>query len=230
MKPIIFSTQMVKAILDGTKTMTRRVVKPKYKDDEEGFTVNTNVSTGVKWLEKHDEDEMSFDPPRYINPKYNVGDVLWVRETWQCVGKRDQSMELRIINKIDHKVRHAKFTNRERYNKCIKRMGEWRPSIFLQREAARIFLKVKSVRVEKLQDINEADAIKEGSYLDRCECKPYKNDKTAFNKLFVEKWCHIHGAEFKDLWDSYNAKRGYSWETNPWVWVYEFERINKEEI
>jgi len=214
MKPIIFSTTMVKAILDYTKTMTRRVVKPKYKADEEGFTVFANVSTGEKWLEKHDEDEMSFDPPRYIYPKYQVGDILWVRE-----------MHFLYKNTVYFKADEKHFE--------LEKLGikfKWKSPYHLYCKDARIFLKVKSVRIERLQEITEEDAIKEGSYLDRCECRPHKNDKTAFDKLFVEKWCHIHGAEFKDLWNSLNAKRGYAWERNPFVWVYEFERLNKEEV
>ncbi len=93
--------------------------------------------------------------------------------------------------------------------------------------AARIFLEVTEVRVERLQDITQKDAKAEGSYLDRCECLPRRNDKTPIEKLFQQTGCHIHGKEFRCLWDSINAKRGFPWEDNPWVWVIEFERIEK---
>ncbi len=79
--PILFNTEMVRAILDGRKTVTRRVVKPRYKDDEYGFAVITDMGTGKKWIEKTDEEEMTFDSPRYINPPYSPSDILYVRET-----------------------------------------------------------------------------------------------------------------------------------------------------
>ena len=90
--PMLFNTEMVRAILAGKKTETRRVVRPKYKGDESGFEVLTNMGTGERWLEKVDEEEMSFDPPRYIAPPYKPGDILYVRETW-CKGSLDYGKE-----------------------------------------------------------------------------------------------------------------------------------------
>ena len=80
-KPILFITEMVQAILAGKKTETRRLIKLRYKQDESGFIVMTNMGTGERYLEKVDEEEMTFDPSRYINPQYQPGDILYVRET-----------------------------------------------------------------------------------------------------------------------------------------------------
>lgn len=81
-KPIIFNTDMVKTILNGRKTQTRRLVKPRYRVDECGFYVCTNKATGERWIEKYDDNELGFENPRYIHPPYQPGDILWVRETW----------------------------------------------------------------------------------------------------------------------------------------------------
>ena len=91
--------------------------------------------------------------------------------------------------------------------------------------AARIFLEVKSIREKRLQDISKEDAKAEGSFLDRCDCLPRKKDKTPIEILFNQLSCHIHSMKFSELWDSLNAKRGYSWDSNPWVLVIEFERV-----
>jgi hypothetical protein len=209
-KPIIFSTPMVKAILDGKKTMTRRVVKPQ----PEYYT-----GEGKRELYKFKEGfyALNFYPSNSTvleHSPYKVGDILWVRETTAIIAREGVSaMEEQQIYKADD----PDFE--------LPEGDKWTPSIYMKREAARIFLKVVSVRVEQLQVISKKDAIAEGSYLDRCECLPRKNDKTPFEKLFKQNECHIHGKEFKYLWNSINEKRGYSWESNPYVWVIEFTRI-----
>ena len=81
-KPILFNTDMVQAILDERKTATRRLVRPTYCADESGFKVMTNMGTGERQAEKIDDEERTFDPPRYVIPPYQPGDILYVRETW----------------------------------------------------------------------------------------------------------------------------------------------------
>lgn len=206
-KPIRFNSHMVDAILDGRKTVTRRVVKPRYKEDEGGFQVNRNVKTGERWVEKSDWDEGSFDPPRYVNPPYLPSDVLWVRETWNYgaqagyVYRRDFSYEEEC----------AYGTENEK--------GElvpmpWRPSIHMPREAARIWLRVTNVRVERLQTIDEAGAEAEGGQALIWNGKPVRTARD----------------DFAIAWDNTinptDCNR-YGWKANPWVWVIEFERCEK---
>jgi hypothetical protein len=188
MKPILFSTPMVRAILEGSKTMTRRVVPERI-------------------LEK----QLVVDVPVRIHCEHyapiRVGDVLWVRETWR-------------------------FDEGEYFYKADDDCPEgydWKPSIFMPKEAARIFLKVTGIRCERLQDITEEDAIKEGveTIISKFTGRQYYKD-----------YRHIPGCEggwwsavdsFRTLWNSINGKRpGYGWENNPYVFVYGFERTEKE--
>ena len=191
-KPILFNTEMVRAILDGRKTVTRRAVKPRYKEDEGGFQINRDVKTGEWWVEKSDWDEGSFDPPRYVNPPYRPGDVLWVRETWtSLVGS--------YLYRADQKP-------------GMKNPGKWCPSIHMPREAARIFLRVTDVRVERLQEVCNIDLESEGIDV----CLPL----------------HLQKKQFGALWDStikHADLEKYGWAANPFCWVIEFERCEMPE-
>ena len=208
MKPILFNTEMVQAILEGRKTVTRRVVKPKYKKDEGGFQVCTNKATGERWVEKMDWEEGSFDNPRYVRPPYQVGDILYVRETWTTIDEFENyadseiDKDLRYLYKCDDNGKEHPFID--------VGVKKWKPSIHMPKAAARIFLKVTDVRVERLQDI----------------CKDYSN----FNKEGI---IEEHGfrsemhRDFIKLWNSTVKKQNldkYGWGANPWVWVVEFEK------
>ena len=186
--PMLFNTEMVRAILAGKKTETRRVVRPKYKGDESGFEVLTNMGTGERWLEKVDEEEMSFDPPRYIAPPYKPGDILYVRETW-CKGSLDYGKE-QYYYRADNLTFHCR----------------WNPSIHMPKAAARIWLKVKEIRVERLQDIDDDGVVAEGLQI---------------------------GDPYDELWNSTIKKKKYlplyGWDANPWVWAIGFERCEKPE-
>jgi len=169
-RPILFSTPMVQAILEGRKTQTRRI---KYKCE--------------------------------------VGDVLWVREMFAVTGIKGSEAKALVYR--------ADFPDKLKVCTWIK----WKPSIHMPSAAARIFLLVKAVRMERLQDICEVDAIKEGAEPDRCEsistCYNYNHNNGCFG-------CNeIYRTAFAKLWNSLNDKRGYSWESNPMVKVIEFERI-----
>jgi len=191
MKPIIFSTPMVKAILEGRKTQTRRVIK--VDDDPENWKISIEGTSIVRT-----------EPYDVKLPRYAAGDILWVRETWATVSS----------GIIEYKATYIEpYTGSTEIDHIGKKIT-WRPSIYMPREAARIFLKVTNVRVERLQDITEEDAKAEGC-IDGKSKDVLKFDLTARDV-------------FAKLWNSINAKRGYRWETNPWVWVIEFERINKE--
>ena len=191
MKPIIFSTPMVQAILDGRKTQTRRIVKVNIADR---FVLDDSGNVLGSYTEGMPEAYPTID-----DAPYQEGDILWVRETWQLLPSG--------FDEIPPEYWYIYKATDELSDECTR----WRPSIFMPREAARLFLRVKNVRVERLQDITEEDAIAEG-----------------MSKTLVDGVVFISAkGNFHVFWDSLNIKRGYGWDTNPWVWVIEFERINK---
>lgn len=183
-KPILFNTDMVHAILEGRKTVTRRVVKPQPK----GPLVPT--MPGGCWPGYFEE----LGTPRVQKPPYLPGDILYVRETF-C---RQHSEEYPFVYKASVETPAA---------------WNWRPSIHMPREAARIFLRVTDVRVERLQEISDDDVLAEGT--------PNSGSARANRGYFSD-----------NLWDSTikPADRAlYGWAANPWVWVIEFERCEKSE-
>jgi len=188
MKPIIFNGEMVRAILDGRKTQTRRVIKP--QPEKDAVFPHGSVDTYVRT-----ENANPYDDARTIKCPYGQpGDLLYVRET---------------VSKVRRPS--GKWIYRADLPQEVQRAFSWRPPIHMRRQDSRITLKITDVRVERVQEISEKDAIAEGIYWDD-ECP---EDVT-------NGWCP--GAydspidSFKHLWDSINAKRGYSWKANPWVW------------
>jgi hypothetical protein len=216
-KPIIFSAPMVRAILEGRKTQTRRVIKPqpKAKSAFEGFWTSGNVPEVIGkyfWVFKNDMGLRELDAA--VKPRHNAGNILWGRETWGW----GIQLAVGIVYKAD---KNASLTEGEK----------WKPSIRMPREIARLFLEVKGIRVERLYEITNKDAIREGvsataTKFGGCQArdKPDRN-----GKFGCPKGCNCFNARenFAGLWDSLNAKRGYSWYSNPWVWVIEFEKAEK---
>lgn len=175
MKPILFNTEMVRAILEGRKSCTRRAVKPQPP------ATSVIRKRGCAW-------DWSFwadcDMGHLMQMPYQPGDILWVRETWA------KSMAGTFMYKADGKAIMVE---------------RWYPSIHMPREAARIFLRVKEVSVEKLREISALSAMDEG----------------------VTDW-----NDFVRLWNTTIKSADlplYGWEANPWVFVIEFERISKDE-
>lgn len=195
-KPILFNTQMVRAILDGRKTCTRRIVKPQ-----------PTAHYGVQC----------------IKPPYQPGDILYVRETWSLRFDGEK-----YFYKAD------KNTSREEKRLLDYNDVKWRPSIHMPKEAARIWLKVTNVRVERLQEITETQTEEEGFlFTPPCLHRTGENycdiDGPCGNKI---KYCDMSAGELfgKVLWDSTIKKSDidiYGWDANPWVWVIEFERCEK---
>ena len=190
-KPILFNTPMVRAILEDRKNTTRRVVKdPYYIDDEQASRVSglaihkgTNITHGMPY-----EDQI-----------FSPGDILWVRETW----RKDVG---RYMYRADYSDTEKFYVNGQ------ETKIRWHPSIHMPREAARIFLRVTDVRVERLQEMRAEDSLREGVKLHLEGCL---NGEAPLKP-------------FADLWDSTikSADRGrYGWAANPWVWVVEFKRI-----
>lgn len=187
-KPILFNTPMVQVILGGRKTQARRVVKPQPPELE---------AVDLKPLIQSETIQ------------YKPGDVLWVRETFCEVPYEYEHIPIEgghiTIPKYAYKA-----------DSEVDYTGIWKPSIHMPREAARLFLRVISVRVERLQDISEEDARAEGCV-----------DTRGFIWSPDNEYNNPHSAtdDFKVLWDSLNVKRGYGWDTNPWVWVITFKRV-----
>ena len=189
MKPIIFSTPMVRAILAGRKTQTRRVMKP------QPTRLRWNNIGWLGWDDGHGYR---------IKEPYQIDDILWVRETWNFSPNWYLCYRADDIPEDNHGY-----------------IGDitWRPSIYMPKEVARLFLKVTNVRAERLQDITPHDAWREGCRI---------GNSFPWEEHIPELQQQCRDIVFKNLWDSVYAKRGYGWETNPFVWVYEFERSESE--
>lgn len=217
-KPILFSGPMVRAILDGRKTMTRRVVTPQPHFD----------FTGPEWDEPaccDSKGKLCIGPRTFaiwledfhIACPYQPGAQLWVRETFYLDDidyseggvlpsqqPEDSSLYYRADGECCQQVPEC----------ACAEVGKtkWRPSIFMPRWASRITLEIAAVRCERVQDIGNVEVRAEGMELADTYGQSYPRAK----------WRGI----FARTWDALNAKRGYSWEANPWVWVVEFRRIN----
>ena len=214
-RPILFSTAMVKAILEGRKTQTRRVIKaPVLRNVREPDKVLFDGKIcKFNW---HGDDVIGgFE----IKPKYQPGDILWVRETWcNYNNKFYYKADKKCYGCTEDGICMPRGIERHVTCELCEGVGvegyiRWRPSIHMPREAARIFLKVKAIRVEKLQDISETDAIAEGV-----------NHQWEINHNGEKTLKKVCTTVFKEFWDSLNEKNGYGWDTNPWVWVIEFEK------
>ena len=178
-KPILFNTEMVRAILDGRKTCTRRLLKGP-------FTVHPN---GYITKPRGNENLCPYEPP------YQPGDILYVRETWK-------------------KAPNGYYYYEDWQRNDIADVTKWKPSIHMPKEAARIWIKVTDVRVERLQDMWASDASKEGLQF---------NKPTTADEMLQA---------FAELWNSTIKKSDidrYGWDANPWVWAIEYERCEKPE-
>lgn len=207
-KPIIFSADMVRAILDGRKTVTRRVIK---RDLVNMFDLERDGS--LAW--PHITDEYGQQRPIIdYSPYGRVGDCLWGRETWAT----DSMFDNVKPSEIPHNSQTYYKAGRNKAYASFD-LGKLRPSIFMPRWASRIQLRVTDVRVERVQEITQGQVLHEGLGI--------PNDGLArrFDPIMTIKAHPELMREWVTLWDSINAKRGYSWESNPFVWVVEFEVI-----
>ena len=206
-KPILFNTEMVKAILGGRKTQTRRALRPKFRENEAGYQVISNLCTGqFIRVEYYDEYE---EVTRYMTPPCSPGDILWVRETWDNVPVSPGG--------------HFRFVGRYYYKadgdlRPDSWRGNWHPSIHMPKEAARIFLRVKDVRAERLRDIGADEVPMEGVL--PLYSGPVGNRENYYKAAFAKLWnSTIKPADLDH----------YGWGANPWVWVIKFERCEKPE-
>lgn len=222
-KPILFNTEMVRAIMDGRKSCTRRLVKPQ-PDEKQKFPLGFVTDS----TEKKEVGCFGFGTNecggsiQYVKPPYGYapGDILYVRETWCALP----------VNEAGHMRGHCVYYYRADGDLRPEGWrGKWRPSIHMPKEAARIWLKVTDVRVERLQDITEEQACMEGT--DPWDEVCYENN--GWHPTFSDP---DSGGDpnmvdgFHKLWNSTIKKSDldrYGWDANPWVWVIEFERCEK---
>lgn len=228
MKQILFNTEMVRAILDGRKSCTRRIVKPQQLVG----LLPDKCKNGVP-EEFLKEKKFMFKPycnmtdselimTSYKKP-YQPGDILYVRETW--------------FKGLKRYMYRADYSDTEKFYRDGKEIEmKWHPSIHMPKEAARIWLKVTDVRVERLQDITEDETFEEGlDFTPPCLHLTGENycdiDGPCTSKI---KYCDMSSGELfgEVLWNPTIKKSDldrYGWNANPWVWVIEFERCDKPE-
>lgn len=209
-RPILFSGEMVRAILSGRKTQTRRAVKPQPDDGPW-----PNSASHIDW---HD---LLADIGYFVAcghcPYGKVGDLLWVRETWGFSAKLPASTKDEMSWLAYPDLRGYRADGHDG-GYC------WRPSIHMPRWASRITLKVTDIRVERLQEVSEQDAVAEGLASWPSEKQP---GVVHYGITVPDVWETDPRLTYKRLWDTINGKRGYSWASNPWVWVVKFERVTQ---
>lgn len=234
-KPILFNTEMVRAILDGRKTQTRRVVKQLIGIDKDDFCRNHQQNHEFVWDDFGGIFKrtgfvcricgLGVSPPHsrygvgnsWIRPPYNPGNVLWVKETWKNATGDPAGGGYALFDTYIYKA-----DGKAKVDYPIDEMmveDRWRPSIFMPKRAARIFLRVTGVRIERLQAIQTMDAVAEGA-----DARWYQDEWG--NPIYENTPIDV----FSELWDSTIKKADlplYGWGANPWVWVISFERMDR---
>lgn len=193
-RPILFSGAMVRALLAGTKTQTRRVVKPQPEAMHDGEPYWFIGGYRAWTYRPAPPIPLRAGGAPVLCPYGQPGDRLWVRETFARIDG-----QTRPWIETDYK---ATYTHGDRLGDSLGIRKKWSPSIHMPRDASRITLEITGLRMERLQDISEADAIAEGVYTDPA--------------------CPAYDA-YAQLWDEINGSG--SWAKNPWVWVIDFRRI-----
>ena len=234
---MLFSTPMVQAILDGRKTMTRRLKGLKNVDVKateiianNGWPKQGNFTARFQFKDIEKDGVEAWEVTNIFKSPVKIGDVIWARETWN-----------ELDNEIAYKASSDLFKKTEWYNKidkafklvsletplpenCIK----WKPSLFMPKSACRLFLEVTNVKVERIQDISEQDAKNEGVEFQDANFNGllyvgYKNYE--IKDINVLDWFKHPSQSFQSLWTKINGF--YSWYNNPFVWVYTFKIIER---
>lgn len=215
-RPILFSGPMVRAILDGRKVQTRRIVKPQPVPAERSALFDVER---IRWGDVCEGLPEMVAVLMESRSPYKPGMHLWVRETWSEIPEARPSGYFTDPKWIGRRTWYAADNDKPTWG------GKWRPSIFMPRWASRITLEITGVRVERLQDITRLDCVEEGW--------PHDDDP-AHHPLQIQQaraglddaviddaaWCW-----YAELWDKINGPG--SWDSNPWVWVVSFRRIDQ---
>lgn len=220
-RPIIFSGPMVKAILEDRKSQTRRVIKPQPEFNGKTWSWHpkangeTAIITPGDWA-------TSPSMPKYC-PYGQPGDRLWVRETFAEREHNTQTVsETTVLYRADGRAEI--FSSKGRSASSVDVLGapdKWKPPIFMPRWASRITLEITDIRVERLHEISETDAIAEGVRLLRDDSGSFAGREGPGN--LVTPWLTAKEA-FADKWDTINGKRA-PWSSNPWCWVLSFRKV-----
>ncbi|MBA1294416.1 hypothetical protein G7025_13715 [Pseudomonas lurida] len=226
-RPILFSAPMVRAVLEGRKTVTRRPVK----------------ALGLQWLEDFTPEYVA-EAANNLCPYGKPGDRLWVRETWYCNHSEVQKgpyLQPADMQDLDQAREDGDLVYAaDGLNSYEQDQPTWRPSIHMPRWASRILLEITDVRVERLQDISDEQALAEGIipvpkttegshqfwrnyHLSGDGTFCVRTPKESFKSL----WCHVAGGSFPKGEAAYKASP-HSWDANPWVWVVEFKPVERK--
>lgn len=201
---MLFSAEMVNAILDGSKTQTRRTQGILVNDEPNNWTLNPDFAEDGMFIFRNSDNTQGYFPV----PRFDKGDIIWVRETF---------FPKEIHEEPPGTIAHYKATDAFASNK-------WKPSIFMPKKACRLFLKVKNVKIERLQQISEIDAISEGC----AKYGPFGEYKGSLHPnggMMRYRAYSKASRAFQCIWETVNGS--VSWNKNPFVWVIEFERIDK---
>lgn len=224
-KPILFNTEMVRAILDGRKSCTRRLVK---------HDVESVLNSPYHKAHPEVEDKQIIS--KLCNPPYQLGDIIYIRETWAWCPCWDCGLDVEETG-CGHE-QEQKYNGEKKEHGCYiyrascadneyPSVDTWHPSIHMPKEAARILLKVTNVRVERLQEITDEQAKREGIQYDECPTGFTWKQETDMHNCYTTPI----GA-MQALWNSTIKKSDidrYGWDANPYVWVISFERCEKPE-
>jgi len=237
-RPILFSTPMMQAILEGRKTQTRRIVKPMAGKQSEWLTAEMITQSPKLTITKSHEGDgygelgVQMEHPKggplgWVKFPYgSIGDVLWVRETWAFIETAGDEPDGYLVYKASNAF-----------------AGKWRPSIFMPRAACRIKLEITDIKIERLKSITEADAIAEGAFFtdygricfhngsvsEVGDCPapvlhhPLKNGWSLVKTTHPDQCLGSARSAFGNLWGKINGAE--SWEQNPFVWAITFKRI-----
>lgn len=226
-RPIPFSEAMVRAILDGAKTQTRRVIDPQPVLPFYRKLKAMDGSIGGMWTEHGGELDGQRAETRYPIRYGKPGDRLWVREAFNSYSRCCEPSKIADASYVLFRD-GGQMTRTRVYTRPLNRYADgafdgikWRPSIHLPRWASRITLEVTRVRVERVQDISEGDAAAEG-----VSAGWYQGTNRAGEPC--ESRQRSAADAYRVLWDEINAARGFGWDVNPWVWVIEFKRVECE--
>ena len=212
-RPIIFSTQMVRAILRGVKTQTRRVIPI---TPRRGYSLNHSFGNLYHFCrEKNGYGKYS----EYLRSPYDTGDILWVRETYRPIAG-----QLGALITVDYKADDPEKW--ERLGDVVGTPVKWRPAIHMPREMSRLMLKITAIRAEPLRDISDTDAMREGIYPSflRGTPVPIAFDWNGNEKVLV---AGVPKRDFEALWRGLYPEGKKSWGANPWVWVIDFDVVKR---